>query len=200
MASQNLFEKYGIKEVADVTFYRIEKKEETYESQREISASSVLKGALELREVYPLNDKGVGDEEGFKAYVFTDASLIEGTNYDCDDSVALTVKMNVTYKETGASQEMDDAQLTTSVQELIGKNFVDIFESYFGDADDVSGFTVELGSAKDAIDGVPFSAEKIEELLDSDAEVTADVKDIDIKLIKNNSRPSREKLYYRGRF
>jgi hypothetical protein len=32
MATQNLFEKYGIKEVADVTFYRIEKKEETYES------------------------------------------------------------------------------------------------------------------------------------------------------------------------
>jgi hypothetical protein len=28
----NIFEKYGIKEVADVTFYRIEKKEETYES------------------------------------------------------------------------------------------------------------------------------------------------------------------------
>ena len=27
MATQNLFEKYGIKDVADVTFYRIEKKE-----------------------------------------------------------------------------------------------------------------------------------------------------------------------------
>lgn len=45
MATQNLFEKYGIKEVADVTFYRIEKKEETYESQRRITMASVLKGA-----------------------------------------------------------------------------------------------------------------------------------------------------------
>ena len=34
MASQNLFEKYGIRDVADVTLYRIERKEETFESQR----------------------------------------------------------------------------------------------------------------------------------------------------------------------
>jgi len=54
MATQNFFEKYGIKEVADVTFYRIEKKEETYESQRNIAVSSILKGALELRDVYPM--------------------------------------------------------------------------------------------------------------------------------------------------
>ena len=47
MANQNLFEKYGIKEVADVTFYRIERKNETYESQRKIAVSSILKSALE---------------------------------------------------------------------------------------------------------------------------------------------------------
>lgn len=85
MTTQNLFEKYGIKEVADVTFYRIEKKEETYEAQREISVGSILKGAIELQDVYPLTEDGVGAEEGFKAYVFKDAELIRGANYDCDD-------------------------------------------------------------------------------------------------------------------
>lgn len=48
MTSQNLFEKYGIKEVADVTFYRIEKKEETFEAQRNISVASILRGAVEI--------------------------------------------------------------------------------------------------------------------------------------------------------
>lgn len=97
--TQNLFEKYGIKEVADVTFYRIEKKEETFESQRTITAASVLKGALELRTVYPVNEEGVGDEDGFEAYVFTDADLIEGTNYDCDDSEVITAKLVAYYNE-----------------------------------------------------------------------------------------------------
>ena len=32
--NQNLFEKYGIKDVANVTFYRIDKKKETYLSFR----------------------------------------------------------------------------------------------------------------------------------------------------------------------
>ena len=86
MATQNLFEKYGIKEVADVTFYRIEKKEETYESQREFSVASILKGAVELRMVYPMVE-GVGSDEGFEAYVFTDAEVLTGVNYDCDDDV-----------------------------------------------------------------------------------------------------------------
>ena len=96
MAAQNLFEKYGIKEVADVTFYRIEKKEETYESQRDIKISSVLKGAVEIRTVYPIED-GVGSTEGFEAYVFTDADLILGTNYDCDDIITLTITVKGTY-------------------------------------------------------------------------------------------------------
>lgn len=83
--NQNFFEKYGIKEVADVTFYRIEKKEETYESQRTISIASILKGAVELQTVYPMVD-GVGSDSGFEAYVFTDADIITGANYDCDDN------------------------------------------------------------------------------------------------------------------
>ena len=84
MANQNLFEKYGIKEVADVTFYRIEKKEETYEAQREITIASILKGALELRTVYPINERtGIGADSGFTAYVFTDAELNDNKTYDC---------------------------------------------------------------------------------------------------------------------
>lgn len=87
MANQNLFEKYGIKEVADVTFYRIEKKEETYEAQREITIASILKGALELRTVYPINERtGIGADSGFTAYVFTDAELNDNKTYDCSNT------------------------------------------------------------------------------------------------------------------
>lgn len=84
MAKDNLFEKYGIKEVCDVTFFRIEKKEEAYEVQRDISVSSILRGAIELQTVYPMK-AGVGDENGFQAYVFTDADVHTLANYDCDD-------------------------------------------------------------------------------------------------------------------
>ena len=66
-AEKNLFEKYGIKEVADVTFYRIDRQKETYESQRKITAASILKGAVELKTVYPNDGTGVGAEEGFEA-------------------------------------------------------------------------------------------------------------------------------------
>lgn len=95
MATQNLFEKYGIKEVADVTFYRIERKNETYESQREITVASILKGAIETKTVYPLDANGAGEEEGFEAYVFTDADVLIGSNYECDD-VELTTKATIT--------------------------------------------------------------------------------------------------------
>ena len=103
MATQNLFEKYGIKEVADVTFYRIEKKEETYESQRRITMASVLKGALELRTVYPM-EGGVGAEDGFEAYVFTDADIITGVNYDCDDRIELMQVITGSYTVTAANR------------------------------------------------------------------------------------------------
>lgn len=104
MATQNLFEKYGIKEVADVTFYRIEKKEETYESIREFNVASILKGAVELRTVYPMVD-GVGGDEGFKAYVFTDADIITGVNYDCDDTISATITIKGTYNATEDSSD-----------------------------------------------------------------------------------------------
>ena len=85
MANQNLFEKYGIKEVADVTFYRIERKNEVYESQREISVSSILKGAITTQMVYPM-DEGKGADTGFEAYVFADADVLTHANYKCDDN------------------------------------------------------------------------------------------------------------------
>lgn len=103
MATQNLFEKYGIKEVADVTFYRIEKKEGTYESQRRITMSSVLKGALELRTVYPM-ENGVGSEDGFEAYVFTNADIITGANYDCDDKIELMQVITGSYTVATANR------------------------------------------------------------------------------------------------
>ena len=85
----NLFEKYGIKEVADVTLYRIERKDETYESQRKISISSILKGALSKQMVYPLDEDGKGESEGYEAYVFKDADILTHFNYDCDDKANL---------------------------------------------------------------------------------------------------------------
>lgn len=100
MANQNLFEKYGIKEVADVTFYRIERKNEVYESQREISVSSILKGAITTQMVYPMDD-GKGADTGFEAYVFTDADVLTHANYDCDNILGEdsdAVNTTVTYK------------------------------------------------------------------------------------------------------
>ena len=85
----NFFEKYGIKEVADVTLFRIEKKDETYESQRKISISSILKGALSKQMVYPLDEDGKGESEGYEAYVFKDADILTHFNYDCDDKANL---------------------------------------------------------------------------------------------------------------
>lgn len=85
--AQNLFEKYGIKEVADVTLYRIERKDETFESQRKISISSILKGALTKEVVFPLDEDGKGSADGYEAYVFKDADVLTHFNYDCDDVI-----------------------------------------------------------------------------------------------------------------
>lgn len=85
--AQNLFEKYGIKEVADVTLYRIERKDETFESQRKISISSILKGALTKEVVFPLDEDGKGTADGYEAYVFKDADVLTHFNYDCDDVI-----------------------------------------------------------------------------------------------------------------
>lgn len=124
MATQNLFEKYGIKEVADVTFYRIEKKEETYESQREISVASILKGAVELRTVYPL-EEGRGAEEGFEAYVFTDADILTGANYDCDDEIDVAASIRVTYQS-------EEEKTEEAIEEAVASNYLALIQTALG--------------------------------------------------------------------
>lgn len=190
MATQNLFEKYGIRDVADVTFYRIEKKEETYESQRKIAASSILRGALELRDVYPIVN-GIGDEDGFKAYVFTDATVNRGTNYDCDDSQNLDTKIKITYTESDSTQPTDDEILKNGAIAYIKNNYVRIFQNAFSAQkgeeiidENLKGFTVELGVAKDHDTGVTYSADKIAELLVNDAIVTAESGNISVEVVE----------------
>ena len=185
MASQNLFEKYGIRDVADVTLYRIEKKEETFESQRKIAASSILKGALELRTVYPMIN-GVGDEEGFDALVFTEATINKGTNYDCDDVVKLDTKIKVIYKESAASKPNDNEILKNGAINYIKTNFEAIFKNAFSadkgkEVEEASkGFVVELGLAKEQETGIVYSAEKIKAALASDNTTVAAAGDINV--------------------
>lgn len=153
MANQNLFEKYGIKEVADVTIYRIEKKEETFESQRQITAGSILKGALELRDVYPVDENGMGDEEGFKAYVFTDAQIITGVNYDCDDTRKLTVTLKMKLKnEDGVTIETVKTKINESAAALVKAAF-----KKAGDADRFDGVDADLA---DMIETLSFAFAK----------------------------------------
>lgn len=121
----NLFEKYGIKEVADVTFYRIERKDEVYESQRKIVASSILKGSLDLQTVYPIVD-GVGSDEGFEAYVFSDAEIIQGTNYECDDTLELRERITFTYTAT-STDSADEAE--TAAKALAEVSYKDLAEA-----------------------------------------------------------------------
>lgn len=119
MASQNLFEKYGIKDVCDVTFYKIEQKEEAYESQRKITVGSILRSCLELRTVYPLTDKGVGAEDGFKAYVFADADIVTDPDvehnhefdYDVQVCQLFAKKQNIIDK-TGVRYEFKNVTFT----------------------------------------------------------------------------------------
>lgn len=120
MASQNLFEKYGIKDVCDVTFYKIEKTEEAYESQRKITDGSVLRSCLELKTVYPI-ENGVGSEEGFKAYVFVDADLRTGVTYPHDDPDTAAVETEVSHEFTYAEQV---CQLFAKRQNIIKKTGV----------------------------------------------------------------------------
>lgn len=184
MANQNLFEKYGIKEVADVTFYRIEKKEETYESQRKITASSILKGALELRDVYPLNDEGVGSEDGFQAYVFVDGTVNRGTNYDCDDSQDLEVKLKINVTDDAVDAE----GLENGVKARIKTIFLDLFDAKFGDGNTPEGYAVDFGSVKDVATGVTYSAEKVEDALADGAVATlVDANNVSVDFITKSS-------------
>lgn len=154
MATQNLFEKYGIKEVADVTLFRIEKKEQTYESQRTITASSILKGALELREVFPVDETGTGSEDGFKAYVFTDAQIVTGTNYDCDDvrKIQFTVKLRL----KNDSEANNNAQsIISNIKAQLDANADAIVGAIITNDDDFTGVPSSL---KDMIEGYSFEA------------------------------------------
>lgn len=132
-AEKNLFEKYGIKEVADVTFYRIERKKETYESQRKIAASSILKGAVDLTTVYPDDGTGVGAEEGFQAYVFTNAELLTHKNYECDDKETITVKVSLVTNEektfTTGAQLISEDGVKWEYKKADGKNYIPISEN-----------------------------------------------------------------------
>lgn len=117
MAEKNLFEKYGIKEVADVTFYRIDRVNETYESQRKIKTSSILKSAIDIKTVYPMinadNGETITSEDGFEAYVFEDAEINRGVNYECDDEpFEEEIKLTIT-SEALASLTADGATQTT---------------------------------------------------------------------------------------
>lgn len=189
MANQNLFEKYGIRDVADVTLYRIEKKEETFESQRKIAASSILKGALELRTVYPMIN-GVGDEEGFDALVFTEATINKGTNYDCDDVVKLDTKIKVVYKESAASKPNDNEILKNGAINYIKTNFAAIFKNAFSadkgkEVEETSkGFVVELGLAKEQETGIVYSAEKIKAALASGNTTATAAGDINVEVVE----------------
>ena len=189
MANQSLFEKYGIRDVADVTLYRIEKKEETFESQRKIAASSILKGALELRTVYPMIN-GVGDEEGFDALVFTEATINKGTNYDCDDVVKLDTKIKVVYKESAASKPNDNEILKNGAINYIKTNFEAIFKNAFSadkgkEVEEASkGFVVDLGLAKEQETGIVYSAEKIKAALASGNTTATAAGDINVEVVE----------------
>lgn len=145
MANQNLFEKYGIKEVADVTFYRIERKNEVYESQREISVSSILKGAITTQMVYPMDD-GKGADTGFEAYVFTDANVLTHNNYECDDNATVTKTINIAL--AGATER------SLKISELIKKEGIQVS----GDLDSIpEGATIAAVQKDETIAGVEES-------------------------------------------
>lgn len=133
----NLFEKYGIKDVADVTIYRIEKKEETYESQRKLGIASILKGSVELKTVYPFKD-GRSEEEGFEAYVFTDADILTGANYDCDDENPTNITVT---KQIAGSFKIDGTAVTTEPSAPVGVNFADGASAATIESTVLEGFT-----------------------------------------------------------
>lgn len=128
--AQNLFEKYGIKEVADVTLYRIERKDETYESQRKISISSILKGALAKETVYPLDEDGKGVADGYEAYVFKDADVLTHFNYDCDD--VIEVKGSALFIDTEA---IAGTEPFTNGEVITGATLTDIKDFLIADED-----------------------------------------------------------------
>jgi len=175
MASQNLFEKYGIKDVCDVTFYKIEQKEEAYESQRKITDGSILRSCLELRTVYPLDGNGVGEEDGFKAYVFVDATVNTKTIY-ADDSDSEDDDKVGTHEFTYEEQV---CQLFAKRQNIIAKTGV---RYAFSDAATKFGnLTFDDNFAAD-----PYSKEKVVVVgfEDKFTEDSYDISEIDEEILK----------------
>lgn len=165
--TQNLFEKYGIKEVADVTIYRIEKKEETYEAQRTISVASILKGAVELRTVYPIID-GKSTEDGFEAYVFTNADVLTGANYDCDDGLGTLVTKTIegSFKVTDA-----EAFDTTTLKDVETLSLATVGKGAEGATDYVAGDPA-YDTGMD-VSGLEFSAYTVTYTTDTDTNVVS---------------------------
>lgn len=175
MANQNLFEKYGIKDVCDVTFYKIEKTEEAYESQRKITDGSVLRSCLELKTVYPI-ENGVGSEEGFKAYVFVDADLRTGVTYPHDDPDTTAVETEVSHEFTYAEQV---CQLFAKRQNIIKKTGV----RYEFSAPNTMFGDIDFNDTDFA--GGPHSSEKVVVvgLADKFTESSYDLEEIDTYII-----------------
>lgn len=133
--AENLFEKYGIKEVADVTLYRIERKDETYESQRKISISSILKGALTKETVYPIDEDGKGEADGYEAYVFKDADVLTHFNYDCDD--VISAKGNALFVDVDNIAGIEVGSLTDGTV-ITGDALANIQNWLIADSDDLT--------------------------------------------------------------
>ena len=75
--ADNLYEKFGSREIVDLMLERIDTVKETYESRRNFSASSILKGALTRTMVYPLDETGAGAEKVLKlTYLRTQIFLL----------------------------------------------------------------------------------------------------------------------------
>lgn len=164
----NFFEKYGIKDVADVTIYRIEKKEDTYESQRKVGIASILKGAVELKTVYPFKS-GKGDEDGFQAYVFTDAEINTGANYDCDDNVIILTKtIEGSFKVTNATAPTLSTSVTFSADATAAAIKTAVTDNIEGVSSLAGDFV--LGEAVDTV--VPSGATLPAEMEISDYQVT----------------------------
>jgi len=62
-----------------------------------------------LQTVYPIVN-GIGEEDGFEAYVFKDATILTGTNYDCDDTDNIIENLRVVYV---SSSELTDSEIET---------------------------------------------------------------------------------------
>ena len=105
-----IFDKQGIKEVANVTLWEIDRVNETFETQRTIKISAALKAVIRTTTVYPLVD-GIGSDEGFQAYVFDKADILRGAAYP----IVKTSQSAFTYSTTsGAGDDMTVTEIVAA--------------------------------------------------------------------------------------